>query len=62
MDKICNLLSHTEPSDGQLQGLMKAVLQDVKNLAKVAEEKLANTQQQQIKEALERYKQRYEQK
>ena len=62
MDKSYNLLMESEPSEEQLENLMHAVLQEVKEKAYLADQGLFLVQKQQIKEALERQKQRYEKK
>jgi hypothetical protein len=51
MENSYTFLSEKEPSDKQLQDLMKAVLIDVKNLSEIGEEKLKTMQLLQISEA-----------
>ena len=53
-----SFLSELEPTDEQLNDLMKAVLVDVKIRAKLADERFKTIQKTQIKEAKERYNNR----
>lgn len=53
-----SLLSEIEPTDKQLDDLMKAVVVDVKMRAKLASEKFKTLQITQILEAKERFKNR----
>ena len=53
-----NFLSDKEPSEKQLNELMKAVLVDVKLRSEIASEKFNLLQQFQIKEAQDRFKKR----
>ena len=53
-----NFLSDKEPSEKQLNELMKAVLVDVKLRSEIASEKFNLLQQFQIKEAQESFKKR----
>ena len=55
MDKSYRFISEIEPTDEQLEGLMLAVLRDVKERATMAEEKFKNFQIQQIKTAFEEW-------
>lgn len=53
MDTSYRFTSNTEPSEIQLEELMQAVLQDVKERARQAEEKFKTLHTMQIKKALE---------
>ena len=53
-----SFLSELEPTDEQLNELMKAVLVDVKIRAKLADERFKTIQKTQIQEAKERYNNR----
>lgn len=57
METPYNFMLDTEPSDEQLEMLMQAVLEDVKNRARIADEKFRALQAQQIKDALEKARQ-----
>jgi hypothetical protein len=52
MDKSYSFLSDEEPTDEQLEGLMQAVLVDVKERAAKADEKFKAFQKQQLEETL----------
>ncbi len=51
MDKSSSFMSDLEPSQEQLEDLMKKVLQEVKERAKKANEKFVALQEQQLKQA-----------
>ena len=53
-----SFLSELEPTDEQLNELMKAVIVDVKIRAKLADERFKTIQKTQIQEAKERYNNR----
>lgn len=53
--KKYNFLSDREPSQQQLKGLMKAVLNDVKTRAEAAEQKFQALKAQQVKEAFTKW-------
>jgi hypothetical protein len=53
MNKSYSFTLDTEPSEEQLDGLMLAVLEDVKSRASKAEEKFKNLQLQALKQSLE---------
>ena len=53
-----SFLSELEPTDEQLNDLMKAVIVDVKIRAKLADERFKKLQKTQIQEAKERYNNR----
>ena len=55
MEKKYSLLSENEPTDLQLQNLMKEVLKDVKSGAEIATENFNKLQALQISEALHKY-------
>lgn len=55
MDKSYSFISDLEPSIEQLEGLMRNVLQEVKERAKKANEKFSALQEQQIQKALQEW-------
>ena len=52
MDKSYSFLSDDEPTEEQLEGLMLAVLEDVKDRAAKADEKFKAMQKQQLEDTL----------
>jgi hypothetical protein len=58
MNKSYSFTLDTEPSEEQLNGLMLAVLEDVKIRASRAEEKFKNLQLQSLKQSLEIWEQK----
>lgn len=55
MDKSYSFISDLEPTEEQLEELMEAVLQDVKERAAKADEKFKALQEQQIKTTLQEW-------
>jgi hypothetical protein len=55
MDKSYSFLSDEEPTDEQLEGLMQAVLVDVKERAAKADEKFKALQKQQLIDTLQKW-------
>jgi hypothetical protein len=53
-----SLLSEDDPTDEQLDALMQEVLKEVKQRAAIANERFQALQAQQLKEALQKWKQR----
>lgn len=58
MNQEYRFLWESEPSEQQLQGLMVAVLQEVKERASFANQKLADLQKEQIQAAFAKRKER----
>ncbi|HRI29848.1 MAG TPA: hypothetical protein PK239_02985 [Chitinophagales bacterium] len=56
MDKSYRFLFDTEPTDEQLAELMRAVATEVKERAKLADQKYRALMQQQLKQTLEKWK------
>jgi hypothetical protein len=59
MDKSYSFLSDAEPTDEQLEGLMQAVLQDVKERAAKADLKFKALQKQQIEQDKKEWQLKY---
>jgi len=57
MNHSYNFQSNIEPSDKELKDLMHDVLEDVKLRAKIASQKFAALQAEQIKEVAKKYRQ-----